>query len=337
MEKVYRFTPEDINEALNKPCMFFEELKDDDAQLVRIGDLVPTPNDPGLKMYRYHGDMISVEGIAIGEMVRTEDIPQLKNSPIHFTLKAIGVIDLTGAIPVIGISSEDASGEVFGHFRFELSVYSFDRDKTYAFLINKQAVPLDPIAHVERAQFGNRVKSSLSGYMVSEIERVEVTSDLILEQVDLLLPQDINNPLIMTRHPGLATWDFLKTVAFDGYLIDGKFLGIPGDILAKYGAKVIVVNQTSINYEKAALPVAVPSPVLTPTPGVAPVPPPMSVPLSVSHKNTAIKIVNIDKVAEMVVIKNESTVPVNLTGWYLISKTGNQRFSFPKCFTLNNS
>lgn len=97
-------------------------------------------------------------------------------------------MDLTGAMPIVGLSSEDVSGEVFGHFQFQMSIYHFEGQDAYAFLINKIEVALDPIAHVERAGFGDRVKSSLTGYLVTKLERMEVASGLTLEQVLLLMP-----------------------------------------------------------------------------------------------------------------------------------------------------
>lgn len=38
---------------------------------------------------------------------------------------------------------------------------------------------------------------------------------------------------------------------------------------------------------------------------------------------------NVDKVAELVTIKNTGTADVNLIGWVLVSVTGNQRYTFP--------
>lgn len=278
--KVYRFVPEDVKGIMDRPSVFFEKLVDDEAQLVTIGELMPTPRDPSPKLQKFHGEVLSIEGIAIGEMVRTEDIPQLRNSPVQLTIKAIGVADLSGVMPLIGISSEDVGGEVFGHFRFEISVYSFGGDKAYAFLISKKAVPLDPIAQVERAKFGDRVKTTQSNYVVTHLERMQAATDLTLEQVDLLLPIGMVNPMVMTREPALANGDYLKSVTVDGYLIDGHFLGLPASLLDKYGPKVIVVSRKSLSYEKGPPPTpAVPS-ATTPTPAPTPVSTPTSIPAS---------------------------------------------------------
>ena len=66
--------------------MKVEELMDDEAQLLNIGELVPTVSDPSLKLHNYHGEMVSIQGIALGEMVRTEDIPKLEDLPVHVTV-----------------------------------------------------------------------------------------------------------------------------------------------------------------------------------------------------------------------------------------------------------
>lgn len=268
--KVYRFVSEDVKGMLDRPSVFFEKLVDDEAQLVTIGELMPTPRDPSPKLQKFHGEMLSIEGIAIGEMVRTEDIPQLRNSPVQLTIKAIGVADLTGAMPLIGMSSEDVGGEVFGHFRFEISVYSFGGDKAYAFLISKKAVPLDPVAQVERAKFGDRVKTTLSNYAVTRMERFQAATDLTLEQVVLLLPTGTANLMVMTRDPALTTGDYLKSVTLDGYLVDGHFLGLPASLMDKYGPKVIVVNGKSLTYVKGVPPTPTTPPAVAPSPSPAP-------------------------------------------------------------------
>jgi len=52
-------------------------------------------------------------------------------------------------------------------------------------------------------------------------------------------------------------------------------------------------------------------------------------------ENKDIVITNLDKKAEYIIIKNSSSDSVYLTGWKIISVTGNQSFTFPK-FTLNS-
>ena len=66
-------------------------------------------------------------------------------------------------------------------------------------MIHQEAVPLDPITEVDRASFGDRVQVELSDYLVAETEVVELTSDLKLDQVDLLLPTNERDPIVMTR------------------------------------------------------------------------------------------------------------------------------------------
>ena len=201
-------------------------------------------------------------------MVRSEDIPILKNIPVGLTLKAIRVVDLTGAMPVVSISSEDVSGEVFGFFRFNLSVYYFENDVAYVFLISKEAVPLDPVNEVTRAQLGDHVIATLEGYTVTETERIQIAEHMTLEQVDLLIPSEVDDPIIMTRHPDLKPANYLSTVRFDGYLVDGRLLKVAEDLLNKYGTGVIVVNEQGISYEKSVPPaptiLAAPIPVVIP-------------------------------------------------------------------------
>ena len=280
LEVVLRFAPDDRRDALDRPSVFYETLSDGPVDHLTIGDLVPTFQDPTLKLHTFHGEMVTVEGVALGKMVRTEDIPVVKRSPVHLTFKVMGVVDLTGAMPVVGISSEDVSGDVFGHFRFLLSVYRYQDEKALAFLISKETVPLDPVAHVTRAEFGDRVVSTLSDYTVTELAQTEVASDLILEQVDLLVPTDPEFPMALTRHPDLLTGDYLKSVSVDGFLIDARFLGVPSEFVDAHGAGVLVVSGNSIQFEKGAPPVVAP----TPSPTVVP---PTPTPTSIAVQPTA--------------------------------------------------
>ncbi len=148
-----------------------------------------------------------------------------------------------------------------------------------AFLISKKAVPLDPIADVERAKLGDRVRSSLSGYTVVEMPQLQVTPDLVLEQVDLLLPDTQGKPVILTRHPELVTGNYLKTVTFDGYLLDANLLGIPKDFVTRYGVRLLVVNGMALTFDRGVptpgpTPTPPPVPTPSPTPGPTPTPPP---------------------------------------------------------------
>lgn len=253
--QLYRFSPDDVEASLGKPAIFYEQIVDDEAQLLNIQDLVPTPADPSLKLDKYHGEVVSVQGLALGAMMKSEDLPILNKLPIAVTAKVFGIADLTGAMPVFGISSEDTSGEVFGFFRFDLSVYRFEDGEAHAFLIGREAVPLDPVEEVSRAEFGDRVKASLEGYLVTEADRIQLADDLTLEQTDLLLPSEIGKPIIMTRHENLKTGDFLTSVSFDGYLIDGQILGVPGELTTKYGAGIIIVDAASLSFVRGLPPV----------------------------------------------------------------------------------
>ncbi len=293
LDQLYRFAPDGIEEILNRPSVFYETLVDDDAQLLNIEDLVPTPNDPSAKLDGFHGETVSVQGVALGEMVRTEEnVPILQDLPVHVTVKAMGVVDLTGAMPILGISSEDVSGAVFGFFRVDLSVYSLGDNQTVAFLIHQEAVPLDPITEVDRASFGDRVQVDLSDYLVVETEAVELTSGLALDQVDLLLPTNKGNPIVMTRHPDLSQGDFLSTLEVDGFLIDGRLLGVPEDLTDELGPEVVVAAAGRLSFQKGVLQVSAPAPTVMPqpTPGATPEPIATTVPtysLSVSVEPAA--------------------------------------------------
>jgi hypothetical protein len=153
----------------------------------------------------------------------------------------------------VGISTGDVSGEVFGFFRFDLSVYHFGDQSAYAFLIGKEPVPLDPVAEVSRDQFGDRVAATLSGYTVVESDRIRLSENLTLEQVDWLIPSEPGDPLIMTRHDDLRTGDYLDWVSFDGYMLDGRLLGVPQPV--PFGEpKTVVVNGGNISFMKGVAP-----------------------------------------------------------------------------------
>jgi len=51
----------------------------------------------------------------------------------------------------------------------------------------------------------------------------------------------------------------------------------------------------------------------------------------------AVKIIELDKKAEYIVIKNVSSDTINITGWVIVSVKGNQRFTFPKCSLAPNA
>jgi hypothetical protein len=129
---------------------------------------------------------------------------------------------------------------------------------------------------------------SLTDYSVTREEQLEIGTDLVLEQVNLLLPLDTENPMILTRHPDLIPFEFLKIINVDGFLVDGTLLGIDADILSSYGPGVVVADGSAIQFEKGAM-IVTPQPTATvvtapptpaPLPTATPVPPlPTAVPL----------------------------------------------------------
>lgn len=64
---------------LNGPSAFFEGLSDDKPQLLNIGDLVSTIDDPMAKLHNHYGEIVGVQGVALGATVRSEDIPEFHN------------------------------------------------------------------------------------------------------------------------------------------------------------------------------------------------------------------------------------------------------------------
>ncbi|MBI4306788.1 MAG: hypothetical protein HY678_10765, partial [Chloroflexi bacterium] len=202
----------------------------------------------------------SVEGIALGKMVRGEDVPYLQNSPLQLTAKAFAVVDMTGVMPVAGISAEDISGDVFGHFRFELSVYRFGTDReTVAFLLGKKSVPLEPVDQITRAEMGSRIRTTFASYTVTKLESVQISTDLTLEETLMLVPTDRRDPLVITQRAALSPGDFLSTLTVDGYVIDGRLLKIQAYLLDALGAKVVVVDQEKLTFAKGTAPIVQPT------------------------------------------------------------------------------
>ena len=143
----------------------------------------------------------------------------------------------------------------------------------------------------DKASFGDRLQVELSDYLVAETEPVELTSDLKQDHVDLLLPTNDRDPIVMTRHPDLSQGDFLSSLKVDGFLVDGRLLGVPADLTDELGPEVVVATAAGLSYQKGTLPIPVPTPTVIPqpTPGATPESPPTAVPtyaLSVSIEPT---------------------------------------------------
>ena len=277
----------DVDEVLSrtKPALFFEDLIDDEAELVSIERLVPTLEDPTPKLADWHGQTVSIEGIALGETVRTEDIQVLENSPVHITGRVEGVVDLTGAMPLVGLSSKsgEESGVSVGHYRYQLAIHAFGGDVAFAFVLGREPVPLDPVEHVERAEFGDRVSAVLHGYAVVVLPETTLASDFTLAETTLLVPTNVGDPPILTHHPELTTGDYLAEVQVDGYMIGAAFLGVPEQYIAAHGAGVVVAGQVGLEFEKGVaplLPTVAPVPTVPPAPTAIPLPPtPTAVPV----------------------------------------------------------
>ena len=278
--QLYRFDPENLRKALERPSLFYETLEDDQAQLLTIGELAP-------RLGQYHGEMVSVQGLALGAMVKTEDIPQLQNLPLHLTAKVIGVADSTGVMPIVGISSEDTSGVLLGNYRYYLSVYRFENGRAVAFLIDQEALPPTSVKEVAMAAFGDRVQASLRDYTVARPPSWQLSRDLALEGVAILTPARGYGPVIVTRDPQLAAGDFLTNVEVSGYSLGGWSLK---------GQQLILADNSKLTYERGAMsvlptptshqatpPTAAPTPipVATATPAPAPIAVPTATPTPV--------------------------------------------------------
>ena len=115
-------------------------------------------------------------------------------------------------------------------------------------LLDWQAVPLDPIGDIARTNFGERVQTTLRGFGVINPPDIPVTEGLTLREADLLVPTDPSIPLVLTRDSDLNTGDYLTEISLDGYLIDSSILG-----LESYGARVIVVEEETLDFTKGTL------------------------------------------------------------------------------------
>lgn len=73
----------------------------------------------------------------------------------------------------------------------------------------------------------------------------------------------------------------------------------------------------------------------TPTPTPAPSPSPTPTPTGISGPD--VRIIDLDKVAEYIIIKNFGSSAVDMTGWWIMSIRGEQKFYFPAGYTLNAS
>lgn len=104
-------------------------------------------------------------------------------------------------------------------------------------------------------------------------------------------------------HPHKEILDRLATKGIEIYRTD-----LQGTIIAISNGKAISFNNKPTNNENSSPATPVPS---------------------IEEDATDVIISNIDKAGEIVTIKNNSTEDINLSGWKLVSVTGNQEFIFP--------
>ncbi len=80
----------------------------------------------------------------------------------------------------------------------------------------------------------------------------------------------------MTRHPDLSQGDFLSTLEVDGFLVDGRLLGVPADLTDELGPEVVVATAGGLSYQKGALQIPAPTPTVIPQPTPGPTPEPVA-------------------------------------------------------------
>jgi hypothetical protein len=157
------------------------------------------------------------------------------------------------------------------------------------------------------------------------------------------LEKDVSNKDVFDRNLRYIWIDgelFNERLVRDGY---AELAIYPPDV--KYQARIAAAEQEAKAQSRGLWPTCgtvgapgtatpVHSPTATSTP--SPTPPGTATPtptVSAGCQAATASITGLDKFGELVTISGSG----NMTGWYLISVRGNQRFDFPTNFTLNGS
>ncbi len=123
---------------------------------------------------------------------------------------------------------------------------------------------------------------------------------------------------------------------------------VPTQIPTPTPSQIIVITPTpGPIYTQTPMPVPsstpvptpepIPVPTITPVPVPIPTPEPTPTPIPVATQTPdteGVKIIELDKEAEYIVIKNQTPSPVDMTGWWILSVLGEQDFDFPKGYVL---
>lgn len=226
----------------HKPFLWMNEIEVEEANSIPLEELVLN-----LNTCKYDRQILRTEGIALGEIASIDH--GFPWSLEHFDKKMIGVIENESVISLIALDEEkveEGDQRIFGRYRFELSIYTHIprhySTVTYPFIMNVEA-KRDQTTPLSQAGFGNRTSASLDNYLVVQFPNIQVTESLALKEIDLLLPEEPGDPMVLTKSEWLTTGMKLKKIVVEGYMLDASVLKIPSEYVQKYGSRLIVCQE----------------------------------------------------------------------------------------------
>jgi len=226
----------------NKPFLWMNEIKVKEAHSIPLEELVLN-----LDTCKYDRQILKTEGIALGEIASIDH--GFPWSLEHFDEKMIGVIENESVISLIALDKEkveENARRIFGRYSFELSIYTHIprhySTVTYPLIINVEA-KRDEIIPLSQAEFGDWTSATLDNYLVMQFPNIQVTESLALKEIDLLLPEEPGNPMVLTKSERLAAGMKLNKIVVEGYLLDASVLKIPPEYIQRYGSRLIVCQE----------------------------------------------------------------------------------------------
>lgn len=226
----------------HKPFLWMNELEVEEAHSIPLEELVLN-----LDTCKYDRKILRTEGIALGEIASIDH--GFPWSLEHFDEKMIGVIENESVISLIALDEEkveEGDKRIFGRYSFELSIYTHIPRHystiTYPFIINVEAKRNQSIP-LSQAEFGDRTSTSLDNYFVVQFPNIQVTESLALKEIDLLLPEEPGDPMVLTKSERLAAGMKLDKMVVEGYLLDASILKIPPEYIQRYGSRLIVCQE----------------------------------------------------------------------------------------------